>query len=455
MADFSALLKKYSVPGPRYTSYPTVPHWETAPDADQWVAGIARALDESLSRGIGSSIYAHIPFCQSLCTYCGCNTRITRSRAVGRPYVATVIRELDLYLSRLGRSEIPVTEIHLGGGTPTFLSEAELDELMSGIASRVKVMAGSEFSIEVDPRVTTEGQLKLLAGHGFRRISLGIQDFDPKVQEAVHRVQTRAQVDEITRAAREHGFTSVNYDLIYGLPFQTPDSVARTIETVRGLRPDRIAFYSYAHVPWIKASQRRFTEADLPDADAKRALYELGRAMLEESGYREIGMDHFALETDSLWRAAVDGSLHRNFMGYTSRLVAPLIGLGVSSIGDSWEIFAQNEKLLETYQARVEKGELPLLRGHILGEEDLRVRQHILDLMTRFETSWQGSSDPFLLGAPERLAGLAQDGIVELSPGRCRVTPEGRAFLRNVCMAFDARLARAAASDRPVFSKTV
>ncbi len=455
MANFSELLRKYSVPGPRYTSYPTVPHWETAPTADQWIASIAESLDQSLARGIGSSLYVHIPFCQSLCTYCGCNTRITRNRAVGAPYIATILKELDLYLERLGRKSIPVTEIHLGGGTPTFLSTEELDSLMRGLLSRVERLPGSEFSLEVDPRVTTEEQLALLASHGFKRISLGIQDFDPRVQEAVHRVQSEEQVRRITDAARALGFTSVNYDLIYGLPFQTAESVSRTIETVRGLRPDRIAFYSYAHVPWIKASQRRFTEADLPDADSKRALYELGRSMLESHGYREIGMDHFALETDSLWKASVEGHLHRNFMGYTSRRVAPLIGLGVSSIGDSWSIFAQNEKLLETYVSRVEKGELPLLRGHVLNEEDLRIRSHILDLMTRFETSWEKGA-AFFDTLSARLEGLERDGIIRVNGDRCEVTESGRAFLRNVCMAFDARLARAAhAPDKPVFSKTV
>ncbi len=229
-----------------------------------------------------------------------------------------------------------------------------------------------------------------------------------------------------------------------------------TIDSVRKLRPDRIAFYGYAHVPWIKPGQRRFTEADLPSGDDKRALYELGRAMFEEQGYREIGMDHFALETDSLWKAAVSGELHRNFMGYTSRQVSPLIGLGVSAIGDSVGVFAQNEKLLETYQARVEKGELPLLRGHVLTPEDLVIRRHILNLMTRFETSWEdaGLRTEFLDGVPGRLAELEHDGLVELEGRSCRVTERGRPFLRNICMAFDARLNRSAPATQ-LFSKTI
>ena len=338
-APTTEFFRKYNVAGPRYTSYPTVPYWDTTPDADQWLASVAHGLTESRKLNAGAAIYVHVPFCQSLCTYCGCNTRITRKHEVGVPYVHTVIAEWRLYrerLARLGVTEIPLSELHLGGGTPTFLAPAELEELVSGILAGVTLAASHEFSIEADPRVTTTEHLTVLARLGFRRLSLGIQDFDPKVQEVVHRVQTVEQVRAVTDAARVLGFTSINYDLIYGLPFQTKASVEATIKAVMELRPDRIAYYGYAHVPWIKASQRRFTEADLPDGNAKRELYELGRSMLEQAGYAEVGMDHFALKTDSLWVAANQGELHRNFMGYTSRQVAPLIGLGVSAIGDSW-----------------------------------------------------------------------------------------------------------------------
>jgi oxygen-independent coproporphyrinogen-3 oxidase len=248
----------------------------------------------------------------------------------------------------------------------------------------------------------------------------------------------------------------VNYDLIYGLPFQSLKSIENTIEAVKRLRPDRIAFYGYAHVPWIKPGQRRFTEEDLPSGEEKRKLYELGRAMLEEVGYREIGMDHFALETDSLWKARSQGSLHRNFMGYAVRQVSPLIGLGVSAIGDSGTAFAQNEKLLETYQARVESGELPIVRGHVLDEEDRVLRKHVLNLMCRFETSWseKGSYTPFLDTVPQRLGELAKDGLVELGGSSVEITPKGHPFIRNVCMAFDARLARQAAKT-DIFSRVI
>jgi oxygen-independent coproporphyrinogen-3 oxidase len=455
MKPESELLKKYNVPGPRYTSYPTVPYWSVNPTEEQWISTIREALDESSKAQVGAAIYVHIPFCEALCTYCGCNTRITRNHAVGDPYVTSVLKEWDLYLSKIGR-DITISELHFGGGTPTFLAPKELERLVEGLFARVKISPSHEFSIEADPRVTTRQHLEALARLGFKRLSLGIQDFDPKVQDIVNRVQTPEQVLKIIEIAREVGFESVNYDLIYGLPFQTLKSVEQTLEVVRQHRPDRIAFYAYAHVPWIKPSQRRFTEADLPAGDQKRALYELGLEMLGQVGYSEIGMDHFALKTDSLWQASTEGYLHRNFMGYTSRQVSPLIGLGVSAIGDSWGAFAQNEKLVETYQARVDKGELPLLRGHVLDAEDRIIRRHVLDLMTQFKTSWKnvGSYTDFLSSVPERLAELSRDGLVVLEPKGCKVTEKGRAYLRNICMAFDARLVRQAPATQ-LFSKTI
>jgi oxygen-independent coproporphyrinogen-3 oxidase len=438
-----------------------VPYWDASPTPEAWVASIVEALRETDRVNGGAALYVHIPFCQSLCTYCGCNTRITRNRGVGAPYVANVLREWELYLDRMRAAfgsgyKVPLTELHLGGGTPTFLAPDELRELMRGIVAQARVSPHAEFSVEADPRVTTREHLAALREFGFTRLSLGIQDFDPKVQDIVHRVQSVEQVREVTEAARALGYSSINYDLIYGLPFQTRESVRDTIDKVRGLRPDRIAFYAYAHVPWIKPSQRRFTEADLPAGDDKRALYELGRSRLEEVGYREIGMDHFALESDSLWKAAQEGSLHRNFMGYIARQVAPLIGLGVSAIGDSWSAFAQNEKLLETWAARVEKGEIPILRGHVLTEEDRILRRHVLNLMTRMETRWDAPAlyTPFLETVPPRLAELERDGLVALEKRGCRITEDGRAFLRNICMAFDARLARQAPQTQ-LFSQTI
>jgi oxygen-independent coproporphyrinogen-3 oxidase len=451
------LLKKYDVPGPRYTSYPTILHWDTTPTPEEWFESVARGLDEIEREGSGAAVYVHIPFCRSLCTYCGCNSRITQNAGVGDPYVNAVLQEWELYLRALDReTPIPLAEMHLGGGTPTFLSPSELERMIGGILKAVRRTEDSEFSVESDPRVTTPEHLETLARLGFTRLSLGIQDFDPRVQQAVNRIQTEAQVRAVTEDARGAGFTSINYDLIYGLPFQTLSSIELTVEAVRRLRPERIAFYAYAHVPWFKPGQRHFTEEDLPRGDDKRALYELGRAMLEEAGYREVGMDHFALESDSLLRASREGTMHRNFMGYTSRHVAPLIGLGVSSISDSWDAFVQNEKVVEAYQERVGRGELPTIRGHKLTREDLVLRRHILNLMTRYETDLASAEGytPYLGVVADKLEGLIGDGLVQIEGGLCRVTDAGRPFLRNVCMAFDARIGLKADAARQ-FSRTV
>jgi oxygen-independent coproporphyrinogen-3 oxidase len=336
---------------------------------------------------------------------------------------------------------------------------AHWDQL-AGLLSRSSVTKDASLSLEVDPRTTTREQLVVLQRHGFNRISLGVQDFDPRVQDIVNRLQSEEQVRTVTDDARALGFRSVNFDLIYGLPLQTQDSITATMDAVVRLKPDRIAFYAYAHVPWIKPSQRRFTEADLPEGDAKRALYELGRERLEAAGYVEIGMDHFALATDDLVIAARQGRLHRNFMGYTPAFTRPLLGLGVSSIGDAGDAFAQNEKNLQQYEERLAKDELPIQRGHLLDAEDRVLRVHILNLMTRLETSWATDRDhtPFLDTVPDRLAEMKKDGLLDVvsrhGETRIHVAPEGRAFLRNICMAFDARLIRRAPATQ-LFSATV
>ena len=449
-----SLLAKYDVAGPRYTSYPTVPYWELTPSEAQWVEHIAGALHAGA--GHGAAVYLHVPFCRALCTFCGCNTRITRSHGFVPPYSQALLGELDLYLTRLGLPQLEYGELHFGGGTPTFLSTDELEALLAGLFRRLRARPDASASLEVDPRVTTRAQLQVLAQYGFRRISLGVQDFDPRVQDIVNRVQSEQQVRDITQSARELGFDSVNFDLIYGLPLQTISSIEATMDAVCHLRPDRIALYGYAHVPWIKPGQRRFTEADLPQGADKRALYELGRERLEREGYREIGLDHFALESDSLWQALRDGALHRNFMGYTTAFTRPLIGLGVSAIGDAGDAFAQNEKDLQRYQERVARGELPIQRGHVLDAEDQVLRNHILRLMTRLSTRWESPEErtPWLNAAIERLAEPAADGLVQLDATGCQVTERGRPFLRNICMAFDARLARRM-PDKALFSRTV
>ena len=450
------LLKKYDVPGPRYTSYPVILYWDSPPTTAEWLASVAASLSTADEK-TGAAMYVHIPFCRSLCTYCGCNSRITCNATVGSKYVETVLQEWELYRRGLQLShKMRLTELHLGGGTPTYLTANELDHLISGILDHVEQTRDAEYSIESDPRVTQKDQLAVLHRLGFRRLSLGIQDFDSRVQTAVNRIQTEEQVRAVTETAREIGFDSINYDLIYGLPFQTQQSVEQTVNAVNRLRPDRISFYSYAHVPWVKPGQRHFTENDLPNGEEKRALYELGRRLLEQTGYREIGMDHFALADDSLCRASVAGTLHRNFMGYTSRLVSPLIGLGTSSISDSWNMFVQNEKDLETYEQRVRRGEVPIMRGHRLSREDVVLRRHILNLMTRLETDWEPSDMyvSYLGDIDTKLAEAKADGLVRIDGRHCEITPRGKPFLRNVCMAFDARLARKR-PETQIFSRTV
>lgn len=453
-AQRSATLAKYDVAGPRYTSYPTVPYWDETPSEQQWLERVGAALQGAHSCGQGAAIYVHVPFCRALCTFCGCNTRVTRTHTIVMPYVRSVLSEFALYRERLGIQELELGELHLGGGTPTFLTPEELGELVGGLLLASRPRPEAVLSAEADPRVTSHEQLSVLAQYGFKRLSLGVQDFDPRVQDIVNRVQSVAQVRTVTEQARALGFNSINFDLIYGLPLQTPASIEMTMAAVCELRPDRIALYGYAHVPWIRPGQRRFTEADLPEGAARRALYELGRERLESAGYREIGLDHFALPTDSLWTAARSGLMHRNFMGYTDAHTCPLLGLGVSAIGDAGDAYAQNEKELQTYQERIGRRELPLHRGHLLNGEDQVLRRHILNLMTRLETRWRGEDyTEFLDSVPERLAEFDADGLVELSAEGCRVTEAGRPFLRNICMAFDARLMRRS-PERPLFSRT-
>jgi oxygen-independent coproporphyrinogen III oxidase len=436
------LIAKYDIAGPRYTSYPTVPYWDSAPTADQWIEHIGRAL-QAAEASLG--LYVHIPFCRTLCTFCGCNTRITRSHSIVGPYIQALLAELDLYRQRLGCSELEFGELQLGGGTPTFLTVEELEALLSALYQRARPRRSAMIaSVEVDPRVTDPTQLALLARYGFRSLSLGVQDFDPRVQDIVNRVQSEAQVQQLTEAARVLGFESVSYDLIYGLPLQTRTSIDATMNALERLRPDRVALYAYAHVPWIKPGQRRFTDSDLPASEEKRELYELGRERLTAQGYREIGLDHFALASDGLWQAQQAGRLHRNFMGYTSAYSRPIIGLGVSSIGDAGDAFAQNEKDLQRYHERIANGELPLQRGHVLDTEDRILRRHILRLMTQRTTRWDQAAEytPFLATIGARLAEPAADELVLLEEKGCRITERGRPFLRNICMAFDARLAR-------------
>ncbi|WP_276349219.1 oxygen-independent coproporphyrinogen III oxidase [Daejeonella sp. JGW-45] len=433
----TTLIKKYNVAAPRYTSYPTVPYWnEELWDEDQWFNSARNSYYESSGDGI--SLYIHLPFCENLCTYCGCTTRITKNHHVEGPYIDAVLKEWDMYTRVLGGKPC-ISGIHLGGGTPTFFSAENLARLINGITANAILLPDADMSFEGHPANTTGEHLKTLYQCGFRRLSLGIQDFDPAVQEIINRRQSVGQVEKVTSAAREIGYTSVNYDLIYGLPLQKLSSVINTISEVIRLKPDRIAYYSYAHVPWIKPGQRRFTEKDLPVDDEKRTLYEQGRNLLQQAGYHDIGMDHFALEGDTLYLASRNGKLHRNFMGYTHEYTKLLIGLGISSISDSWYGFAQNVKQVEAYLKSINNNKFPLIKGHILTPDDLLIRRIILDIMCRGKaiiSSQHSSYNDFM----ERLKPLEEDDLVRIKDDEVLVTSTGKAFLRNICMCFDQKL---------------
>lgn len=452
----SNLLQKYNVAGPRYTSYPTVPYWQSVPPSpEKWKELVADTFQVS-NQSDGISIYIHIPFCESLCTYCGCNTRITVNHQVEQPYLQAILKEWSLYRAVWGNEKPVIRELHIGGGTPTFFSPAHLRQLIEGILDGAIVHPEHEFSFEAHPGNTTQEHVQVLFEVGFRRLSIGVQDFDPVVLEIINRHQTYEQVRELTQQARQIGYTSVNFDVVYGLPRQGVESMTGTIQKVIAMSPDRIAFYSYAHVPWLKPGQRKFTEEDLPNSTQKLAIYETCRGFLEEAGYVDIGMDHFALRTDGLYKALTEGRLHRNFMGYTDTRTRLLIGLGTSAISDAWWGYAQNEKSVEAYYKRLNSNELPFFKGHELTTEDAILRAHIQNIICRFETRWEESNEVCegLYEALERLDEMVADGLVVVSPYQLRVTEKGKSFVRNVCMAFDARL-WANVPKTTLFSQTV
>lgn len=451
MKSANPLFKKYDVPAPRYTSYPTVPYWVDSPDRARWLTELSNGL---AAKDAKISIYVHVPFCETLCTFCGCNTTITKDHKRENPYVTRLLRELELYVEKIPNLGLRETAcVHFGGGTPTFLAAPELERLVRGMDRLLKrVDKDFEGSIEVDPRRTEMSQLKVLRDLGFSRVSLGVQDFDPEVQRLVNRVQPFEQTKAITDAARALGYTSVNFDLIYGLPKQTLASIDRMIQQTLLLRPNRIALYSFALVPWIKPAQRLFKDEDLPDGEAKRALYESARHALLREGYVEIGMDHFALPSDGLAKAAANGTLHRNFMGYSDNRTDVLLGLGVSAISEAPGCFHQNEKVLPVWEESIDRSEIPTYRGHILTADDRFHREQILRLMTKFEVELKDDSQ--VKDVEKFLAEMIQDRLVKIENRTLKVLPEGRPFLRNACLALDARL-RAKTPEARTFSMSV
>ncbi|MDP2088897.1 MAG: oxygen-independent coproporphyrinogen III oxidase [Flavobacteriaceae bacterium] len=450
------LIQKYNIPGPRYTSYPTVPFWDAEGIAmEDWKKTLVKSFNESNDEE-GISLYIHLPYCESLCTFCACHKRITKQHSVEDPYIDTLLKEWDLYCDLFDKKP-KIREIHLGGGTPTFFSAENLERLINGLFKRAEKFEIYDFSFEGHPNKTSEKQLQTMFDLGFRRNSFGIQDYDPKVQIAIHRIQSFEQVKSVHELSREIGYQSIGHDLIFGLPFQNEVSIRNTIKNTVALRPDRIAYYSYAHVPWIKGvGQRGFEDQDLPKDEEKRYLYELGKQLFFDAGYVEVGMDHFALPTDSLCKAMKKKTLHRNFMGYTAGKTQLMIGLGVSSISDSWYSFAQNEKKEEDYMERVNNGELPIFRGHLLTQKDLIVRKHILNIMCHLETNWD-DVNMRLEEMPQiikRLDELIQDKVLRVEGSTLKVSDEGRMFIRNICMAFDLRLIENQPEIR-IFSMTI
>ena len=447
------LVTKYNKAVPRYTSYPTVPYWDNNLTEEKWIDHIQKAFIKYNADGI--SLYIHLPYCESLCTYCACNTRITVNHKVELPYIESVLKEWQLYLNQFQGKPL-IKEIHLGGGTPTFFSPENLTYLLSTILNSVEISKEYDFSFEGHPGNTTKEHLQALYDLGFKRVSFGIQDFDDKVQDTINRYQTFEEVKQVLDDARQIGYTSINFDLVYGLPYQTVESINDTITKIISLKPERIAFYSYAHVPWLKPGQRKYSEKDLPADSYKRSLYETGKDLFLSANYDDIGMDHFALPDDALFDASKKGLLHRNFMGYTTNTTKLLVALGCSSISDSWDAFAQNIKTVEEYQKVVNEGHFPIFKGHVLTEEDLIIRQHILNMMCKNETSWLDDTQKFssLPEALGQLKDLEKDGLATVINEKLIVTETGKAFLRNICLCFDTRY-WAKKPEAAIFSSSV
>jgi oxygen-independent coproporphyrinogen-3 oxidase len=451
------LLRRYDRPGPRYTSYPTAVQFHEGFDE----AAYRGRLADAAASPDPLSLYLHLPFCEERCSFCGCMVIITRKREVAATYLGYLLREIAMLRDALGPRR-RVVQYHWGGGTPTYLAPAQMAQLHEAVVSAFDLEPGAEAAIEVDPRVTSMEQLALLRELGFNRLSLGVQDFTPEVQQAVNRVQSVEATRAIFDRARSLGFASINIDLIYGLPRQTRSSFAATIETVARMRPDRIALYSYAHVPWLRGNQKSIPMADLPGPEQKLELFVDAMGRFLDAGYAQIGMDHFAVPDDALAQAAAAGRLHRNFMGYTTRPAPDLVGAGVSAIGDLAGAFAQNVKKLSTYYAAIDAGRFPVERGYRLDADDRVRRDVIARIMCAFrvdrtEVEARHGIDfgTYFAGELAELAREPQaDGLVVLDDGGFTVTPAGRLFVRNLAMIFDRHL-RERQMAGPAFSRTI
>jgi len=451
------LLKRFDVSGPRYTSYPTADRLIEAFDGSTYADWLRKRFMAGPPKPI--SLYFHIPFCESICYYCGCNKVVTKDHARSARYVKYLQREMALVRSLLSGSR-SVVQMHLGGGTPNFLDEGEMRGLVDAIRDNFTLEECGEFSIELDPRTVKAGSVERLAGLGFNRVSLGVQDFDPTVQKAINRVQSEAQTLGVMQAAREAGFRSVNVDLIYGLPKQNVIGFNRTLEQVVQASPDRIALYNYAHLPGVFKPQRRIAESDLPTPDAKLQLLSLAIRRLSAAGYVYIGMDHFAKPNDELAVAQRQGRLHRNFQGYSTHADTDLIAFGISAISQVGPTYSQNVKTLDEYYFRLDQGMLPVMRGVELTADDLLRRALIQALMCHFEVPIQSLEVAHLIDFRKYFAAELEDlqplcdiGLVRLTGEYLSVTPLGRYFIRNICMVFDRYLREG--RERARYSKAV
>lgn len=438
-----SLIRQYDVSGPRYTSYPTADRFVEAFTAEDYIQALEQRRSGAAALALPLSLYVHIPFCESLCYYCACNKIITKHHDRAAAYLRYLSREIDLHTRHMGVGQA-VSQLHLGGGSPTFLSDAELRELMDMLRRSFSLSAGGEYSIEIDPRTIDAGRLDVLAELGFNRLSFGVQDFDPAVQKAVHRIQPAEQVFALVEAARQRGFESVNVDLIYGLPEQTPESFDRTLAQITELKPDRIALYAYAHLPERFKPQRRISSVEIPTAAAKVSMLARSMAAFMAAGYVYIGMDHFALPNDSLAIAKRQGRLHRNFQGYSTQPDCDLIGLGVSSIGRVGATYSQNAKTLEEYYDFLDQGQFPVVRGLALSRDDLVRRAVIMALMCQGRVTYESIELAYLVDFKqyfakemETLAGQAEQGLVEFDAAGIQVTAKGWFFVRAVAMVFD------------------
>ena len=451
------LLRRFDVPGPRYTSYPTADRFVEAFSAEDYIQALEQRRAGSMALPL--SLYVHIPFCESLCYYCACNKVITKHHSKSAEYLRYLSRELELQVEHFGRGH-SVSQMHLGGGSPTFLSDSELEDLLDMIKRHFNLAPGGEFSIEVDPRTVTPERLQHLWRLGFNRLSFGVQDFDPTVQKAVHRVQPAQQVFDLVRAAREIGFESINVDLIYGLPLQTPESFRHTLEQVRALRPDRIALYAYAHLPARFKPQRRILSAELPSAAEKLAMLSNSLDLLSDAGYDYVGMDHFALPTDALAIAKRQGRLHRNFQGYSTQPDCDLIALGVSAIGRVGATYSQNAKTLDEYYDALDQGRLPIVRGLALSRDDILRRSVIMAIMCQGEVEFESVESGHLIDFKayfgrelERLKEMEALGLLSITPGSLEITATGWYLVRAIAMVFDKYLQ--SDQDRARFSRII